>query len=140
MRCEVDEMRERLENELCYDYDYELCSFSNRSVALSTSRLILQLLRCFTYVTAHSPTLLLFLLRHRIFTYVTWRAAHGDMNSKDEDKIGSHSTVERTTIHHCLFHRNVGGGSTNAVNIIIERERVNTFSVSLQNFVSSCFL
>ena len=30
----------------------------------------------FTYVTAHSPTLLSLLLRHRIFTYVTWRAAH----------------------------------------------------------------
>ena len=32
--------------------------------------------RYFTYVTAHSPTLLSLLIRHRLFTYVTWRAAH----------------------------------------------------------------
>ena len=29
-----------------------------------------------SYITAHSPTLLLLLLRHRLFTYVTWWAAH----------------------------------------------------------------
>ena len=51
-------------------------SFSNPSLALPKSQLILQPFRCFTYVTAHSPTLLSLLLRHRIFTYVTWRAAH----------------------------------------------------------------
>ena len=51
-------------------------SFSNSSLALPTSQLILQPFRYFTYVTAHSPTLLSLLLRHRIFTYVTWRAAH----------------------------------------------------------------
>ena len=51
-------------------------SFCNTSVALSTSQLILQPFRCFTYITAHSPTLLSLLLRHRLFTYVTWRAAH----------------------------------------------------------------
>ena len=51
-------------------------SFSNPSVALPTSQLILQHFRCFSYVTVHSPTLLSLLLRHRLFTYVTWRAAH----------------------------------------------------------------
>ena len=51
-------------------------SFSKPSLALPTSQLILQPFRCFTYVTAHSPTLLLPLLRHRIFTHFTWRAAH----------------------------------------------------------------
>ena len=51
-------------------------SFSNPSVALPRSRLILQTFRCFTYVTAYSPTLLSLHLRHRLFTYVTWRAAH----------------------------------------------------------------
>ena len=51
--------------------------FSNPSLALTTSQLILQPFHCFTYVTAHSSTLLSLLLRHRIFTYVTWRAAHG---------------------------------------------------------------
>ena len=51
-------------------------SFSNHSVALPTSQLILQPLRCFTYVTVHSPILLSLLLRHRLFTYFIWRAAH----------------------------------------------------------------
>ena len=68
---------------------YELCSlskfpslhlrhisFSNPSVALPTSQLILQPFRCFTHVPGHSPTLLSLLLRHRLFTYVTWWAAH----------------------------------------------------------------
>ena len=54
-------------------------SFSNPSVALTTSQLILQSFRCFTYVTAHFSTILSLLLRHRLFTYVTWRAAH-DIN------------------------------------------------------------
>ena len=51
-------------------------SLSNSSVASSTSQLILQPFRCFTYVTAYSPTLISLLLRHRLFTYVTWRVAH----------------------------------------------------------------
>ena len=51
-------------------------SFSKPSVALPTSQLILQPFRCFTYVTAHSPTVLSVLLRLRLFTYVAWRAAH----------------------------------------------------------------
>ena len=51
-------------------------SFSNPSVALPTSQLILQPFRCSTYVTAHSPTFLSLLLSHRIFIYVTWRVAH----------------------------------------------------------------
>ena len=45
-------------------------------LALPTSQLNLQPSRCFTYVTAHSPSLVSLLLRHRFFTYVTWRAAH----------------------------------------------------------------
>ena len=40
------------------------------------SQLILQPFRCMTYVTAHSPILFSLLLHHRLFTYVTWRAAH----------------------------------------------------------------
>ena len=51
-------------------------SFSNPSVALPTSQFILQPFRCFTYVTAQSPTLISLLQRHRLFPYVTWRAAH----------------------------------------------------------------
>ena len=52
-------------------------SFSNPSVALPSSQLILQSFRCFTYVTDHSSKHLSLLLRHRFFAYVTWRAAHG---------------------------------------------------------------
>ena len=51
-------------------------SFSNPSVASPTSQLILQPVCCFTYVTAHSQIVLSLLLCHRIFTSVTWRAAH----------------------------------------------------------------
>ena len=51
------------------------CSFSNPSLALPTSQLILQPFHCFTYLTVHSSTLLSLILRHKLFTYVTWRAA-----------------------------------------------------------------
>ena len=40
--------------------------------------------RYFTNVTAHSPILLSLLLRHRIFTYVTWRAAHAKFTSRSQ--------------------------------------------------------
>ena len=55
-------------------------SFSNPSIALPTSHLILQPFCHFTYVTAHSPTLFSHLLRHKLFTYVIWRAAHAKKN------------------------------------------------------------
>ena len=62
------EVTERLENELCYDLNYELCSFSNLSVTSPTSQLILQAFRRFTYVTAHSPIIPLLHLRHSSFS------------------------------------------------------------------------
>ena len=68
MKCDVGEAPERLENELCYDYNYELFSFSNLSVTSPTSQLILQHFRRFTYVIAHSPTLPLLHLRHSSFS------------------------------------------------------------------------
>ena len=68
MSCDVGEVTERLENELCYDYNYELCSFSNLSVTSPTSQLILQPFRRFTYVKAHSPTLPQLYLRHSSFS------------------------------------------------------------------------
>ena len=43
----------------------------------SKSQLILQPFHWLTYVTAHSPTLLLLLLCHRLFTYFTRRTAYG---------------------------------------------------------------
>ena len=62
----------------CFTYItvHELCSFSILSVTSTTSQLILQPFRRFTYITVHSPILPLLHLRHRLLTYVTWRAAH----------------------------------------------------------------
>ena len=79
MSCDVGEVTERLENERSSSPTFPLLylrhsSFSNPSVALCTSQLILQPFR--TYIKAHSPTLPSILLRHRLFTYVTQRAAH----------------------------------------------------------------
>ena len=68
MSCDVGEVTARLENELCYDYNYELCSFSNLSFTSPILQLILQPFRRFTYVTAHSPTLPLLYLRHSSFS------------------------------------------------------------------------
>ena len=75
MSCDVSEVAERLENEpccdynyeLCSDYNYELCSFSNNFVTSPTSQLILQPFRRFTYTTAQSPIFLLLHLRHSSF-------------------------------------------------------------------------
>ena len=47
---------------------HKLCLFSNLSVTSPTSLLILQSFRRFTYVTAHSPTFLSLLVRHKLFT------------------------------------------------------------------------
>ena len=81
MSCDVCKATEGLDNELWRtgrSSDGKCkTSFSKLSVASPTSQLILQPFRPFTYVTAHSPNLSL--LRHRLFTYVTWRAAHGRM-------------------------------------------------------------
>ena len=68
MSSDVGEVTERLENELCYDYNYDLCSFSNLFVTSPTSQLNLQPFRRFAYVTAHSPTLPLLHLRHSLFS------------------------------------------------------------------------
>ena len=46
----------------------ELCSFSSLYVTSPTSQLNLQPFRRFTYITAHSPTLLLLHLRHSSFS------------------------------------------------------------------------
>ena len=67
MSCSVGEVTERLKNELCYEYNYELCSFSNISFTSPTSQLIHQPFHRFIYVTAHSQTLPLLYLRHSSF-------------------------------------------------------------------------
>ena len=68
MSCDVVEVTERLENELCYDHNYKFCSFSKLSVTSPTSQHILQHFRHFTYVTAHSPTGPLLHQRHSLFS------------------------------------------------------------------------
>ena len=67
-------------------------SLSNPSVALPTSQLILQPFRCLTYDPAHLLTLLSLLLHHRLFTYVTWRAACA-FHSYENSKWGFYVTV-----------------------------------------------
>ena len=78
MNCDVGEATEELENE--FDVGEVTERLENEILQpfrrFTYVKLILQLFRCFTYITVHSPTLLSLLLRHRLFTYVTWRAAH----------------------------------------------------------------
>ena len=109
MSCDVGEVKERLGNEQEFivivsrghspnfpSLHLRHSLFSNLSISLPTPQHILQPFRCFTNVTAHSRTLHSLLLCHRLFSYVTCRAAHGDMDSND-DKIRGHSTVEQAT-------------------------------------------
>ena len=106
--CDVGKAAERLENKadshsptLTSLHLYH-SSFFNPSAPLPTSQLILQPLRCFTYVigtspksqliilpfhcftyvTGNSTNLQLLHLRHRHFTYFTWRAAHTQRDKK----------------------------------------------------------
>ena len=92
MSCDVGEVTKRLENLLYISISMSFAhspnfpslhlrhsSISNHSVALPTSQLILQYLRCFIYVTTHSPTLLS-PLRLKLFTYVSWRTAHASIS------------------------------------------------------------
>ena len=58
-------------------------SFSNPPAASPTSQLIIQPFYRFTYITGHSTTLPLPHLRHRHFTYFTWRAAHEQGDEKN---------------------------------------------------------
>ena len=58
---------------------YNHASFSNTYIDSPTSQLILQPFHRFNYVTAHSTALPLLHLRHRHFTYVTWRATNAPM-------------------------------------------------------------
>ena len=107
MSCDVGKGTERLEN--------EQMSFSKLSVASPTSQLILQPFHRFTYVTARSPTLpLLHLrdstfsspsfasLRHRLFSYVTWRADH------DMDRFSQGFSV----FHYNKFHSTISSHSS----------------------------
>ena len=70
MSCDVGEVTERFENELCsnvYSYNYELCSFFNLSVTSPTPQIIFKHFRRFTYIRAF-PTLPLLYLRHSSFS------------------------------------------------------------------------
>ena len=70
-------------------------SFSNLSVALPTPQFILQPFGCFTKVTVHSPTPLSLLIRHRLFTYVTWRALHDSTHNRRFLLFMLHAQVSR---------------------------------------------
>ena len=78
MSCDVGKATEGLENEQSShsptfpSLHLRHSSFSNPSVALPTSQLILQPFRRFTYVTAHSPTLSLLHPRHSSFSNISF--------------------------------------------------------------------
>ena len=59
----------------------DACSFSNLSITSPKSQIILQSFCRFTYVTAHSPTLLSLLLRHRNFSYVSFYLCYSSAHS-----------------------------------------------------------
>ena len=81
MSCDVGKAAEGLENELWSRWsdikvgEWGSASLSNPYITLPTSQLIFKPFRRLTYVTAHSTTFTLLDLRHRHFTYVSWRAA-----------------------------------------------------------------
>ena len=72
MSCDVGEVTESLENGAHSPFFPSLHlrhnSFSNPSVALPTSQLILQPFRHFTYATTHSSTLPSLYLHHSLFS------------------------------------------------------------------------
>ena len=68
MSCDAGEVTEMLENEQSSQLQSQQSSFSNLSITSPTSQLILQPFRRFTYITTHSPTLLLLHLRHSSFS------------------------------------------------------------------------
>ena len=75
MSCDVGKATEWLVNEQSSAHSPSFLSlhlrhssFTNPSVTLPTSQLILQPFRRFTYVTAHSPTLTVLHLRHSSFS------------------------------------------------------------------------
>ena len=100
-------------------------SFSNSSVASPTSQLILQPFFCFSYVTGSSltspdePPMELWIVRMKIKLVVTPQWNKSPLSLSQKWRRGQHQ---------CRQHHNSS----------CVRERVNTFSVSLENFVSSC--
>ena len=100
-------------------------SFSNSSDASPTSQLILQPSYLFFYVTHSSlmspgePPMEIWILMMKIKLVVTpqWKKSPLSLSQK-----------WRRRLHQCRQHHNIS----------CARERVNTFSVPLENFVSSC--
>ena len=141
-------------------------SFSKLSVTSPTSQLILilQAFRHFTYVTSHSPTLPSHYLRHNSFSnpsvasptsqlilqpFFRFYDTGSSLRSPGEPpmeiwivrmkiKINGHSTGEQaTTVSFTEIEEGVAPSRQNYQSCCA-REKVNTFSVSLQNFVLSC--
>ena len=75
MSFDVGKVMEGLENYLLHRWIDGKVGEWAELIVIVIAELILQPFRQFTYVTAHSPTLLSLLLHHRLFIYVTWRAA-----------------------------------------------------------------
>ena len=152
MSCDVGEVTERLENELCYDYNYELCSFSNLSFTSPMSQLILQPFHCFIYVTAHSPTLPLLIPMSQLiiqpffrFSYVT----SSSLNSPCEPAMVKGNNVTSkitTTVWNWLLGSSVRKARENKVRggLSGSENFQKTFSTKLRNRIWSnnevCFV
>ena len=77
MSCDVGEVMERLEN--------ELCSFSNLSVTSPTSQFILQAFFCFSYVTGSSLTSPSELPIH--ISYVNYKISQNIVADTDKNRV-----------------------------------------------------
>ena len=93
----------------------QLRSFSNLSI--------------FTYVTAHSPTLLSLLLRHRLFTYFTWRSA---LVTKFSQNIVADTDKNKALIdwHKCSFHSFLLSSPTLLKSLPVSWKRFDQVAVS----------
>ena len=118
MSCDVDKGTEGLENELWSRWSNGKLGewaelylrhslFSNPSIASPTTQLILQHFHCFTYIAAHSWTLLSLLLHYRLFTYITWQAAH----EQHKDICGEEG------LHTFIYHLNLFNSSPSIIYI-----------------------
>ena len=98
MSCDVGELTERLENELC-------CISLYLSITSPTFQLILQPFRCFTYITAHSPTLLLLHLCHSSFSNPSFASSMSQVLHLIHQ--ASHPCSRTWSIGVGMFHRPV---------------------------------
>ena len=111
---------------------------SNLSVTSPTSQLIHQPFRRFTYVTAHSPTLLSLLLRHRLCTYVIRRASYGNFSNPQSMSSAHSPNFPSLHLRHSSFSNPSVALPTSQ--FILQRLRCFTYVTSLSPTLISLLL